>query len=268
VYLRSECASPTPPTRQPSANPSRVLPFPPFSDQTTDRRTTPPLRLPQPSAPISPVQEKKGSSAATVTIKYADARRGQVVLNVNADEVEEMARRYKAGPPRPARSINHRARTAGASSAATRMRAAIPFPPCLIAPRAQRPRSAWPLPPRARHPVLPRAQPARTLRGKLSSSPPLSAGKRIAEVLFLHGEKETRTVEKRSDLALGLHQTARRDPPRDETGAVRARTDRHSRSAIRRTTDRPRGSGRGGARLPPSGGQGRRPPKRRSSLSE
>jgi hypothetical protein len=29
--------------------------------------------------------------AATLTIKYADARRGQVVLDVNADEVEEIA---------------------------------------------------------------------------------------------------------------------------------------------------------------------------------
>jgi hypothetical protein len=31
--------------------------------------------------------------AATVTIKYADARRGQVVLDVNASEVEDLARR-------------------------------------------------------------------------------------------------------------------------------------------------------------------------------
>ncbi len=29
--------------------------------------------------------------AATVTIKYADARRGQVVLDVNADEVADLA---------------------------------------------------------------------------------------------------------------------------------------------------------------------------------
>jgi hypothetical protein len=29
--------------------------------------------------------------AATVTIKYADARRGQVVLDVNAGEVEDLA---------------------------------------------------------------------------------------------------------------------------------------------------------------------------------
>lgn len=31
------------------------------------------------------------SDGATVTIKYADARRGQVVLDVNASEVEELA---------------------------------------------------------------------------------------------------------------------------------------------------------------------------------
>lgn len=30
-------------------------------------------------------------NAATVTIRYADARRGQVVLDVNASEVEEWA---------------------------------------------------------------------------------------------------------------------------------------------------------------------------------
>ncbi len=29
--------------------------------------------------------------AATVTIKYADARRGQVVLDVNANEVDDLA---------------------------------------------------------------------------------------------------------------------------------------------------------------------------------
>lgn len=29
--------------------------------------------------------------AATVTIKYADARRGQVVLDVNADEISDLA---------------------------------------------------------------------------------------------------------------------------------------------------------------------------------
>jgi hypothetical protein len=31
--------------------------------------------------------------AATVTIKYTDARRGQVVLDVNADEVDDLAAR-------------------------------------------------------------------------------------------------------------------------------------------------------------------------------
>ncbi len=30
-------------------------------------------------------------NAATVTIRYADARRGQIVLDVNADEVADMA---------------------------------------------------------------------------------------------------------------------------------------------------------------------------------
>jgi tRNA U54 and U55 pseudouridine synthase Pus10 len=30
-------------------------------------------------------------NAAQVTIRYADARRGQVVLDVNADEVEDLA---------------------------------------------------------------------------------------------------------------------------------------------------------------------------------
>jgi hypothetical protein len=30
-------------------------------------------------------------NAATVTIKYTDARRGQVVLDVNADEVDDLA---------------------------------------------------------------------------------------------------------------------------------------------------------------------------------
>jgi hypothetical protein len=30
-------------------------------------------------------------NAATVTIRYADARRGQVVLDVNAKEVDELA---------------------------------------------------------------------------------------------------------------------------------------------------------------------------------
>lgn len=36
-------------------------------------------------------KEIDASDAATVTIKYADARRGQVVLDVNASEVEDMA---------------------------------------------------------------------------------------------------------------------------------------------------------------------------------
>ena len=35
-----------------------------------------------------PIDEK---DAATVTIRYADARRGQVVLDVNADDVTELA---------------------------------------------------------------------------------------------------------------------------------------------------------------------------------
>ena len=34
------------------------------------------------------IEEK---NAATLTIKYADARRGQVVLDVNAGEVEDIA---------------------------------------------------------------------------------------------------------------------------------------------------------------------------------
>jgi hypothetical protein len=32
-------------------------------------------------------------SGATVTIRYADARRGQVLLDVNADEVDDIARK-------------------------------------------------------------------------------------------------------------------------------------------------------------------------------
>jgi hypothetical protein len=36
------------------------------------------------------IEEGKG---AQVVIKYQDARRGQVVLDVNADEVEELARK-------------------------------------------------------------------------------------------------------------------------------------------------------------------------------
>jgi hypothetical protein len=35
-----------------------------------------------------PIDDK---NAATVTIKYADARRGQVVLDVNAAEVDDLA---------------------------------------------------------------------------------------------------------------------------------------------------------------------------------
>jgi hypothetical protein len=37
-----------------------------------------------------PIDEK---DAATLTIKYADARKGQVVLDVNADEVDDLARK-------------------------------------------------------------------------------------------------------------------------------------------------------------------------------
>ena len=36
----------------------------------------------------SQIDEK---NAATLTIKYADARRGQVVLDVNANEVDDLA---------------------------------------------------------------------------------------------------------------------------------------------------------------------------------
>jgi len=36
-------------------------------------------------------KEIEAKDAAKVTITYADARRGQVVLDVNADEVEELA---------------------------------------------------------------------------------------------------------------------------------------------------------------------------------
>jgi hypothetical protein len=38
-------------------------------------------------------KEISEGQAAQVVIKYADARRGQVVLDVNADEVEEWARK-------------------------------------------------------------------------------------------------------------------------------------------------------------------------------
>jgi hypothetical protein len=37
-----------------------------------------------------PIDEK---DSATVTIRYSDARRGQVVLDVNADEVADLAAR-------------------------------------------------------------------------------------------------------------------------------------------------------------------------------
>ena len=37
--------------------------------------------------------EIDADNAAVVTIRYADARRGQVVLDVNASEVEELARK-------------------------------------------------------------------------------------------------------------------------------------------------------------------------------
>jgi hypothetical protein len=36
-------------------------------------------------------QEIDDRNAATVTIRYSDARRGQVVLDVNADEVADLA---------------------------------------------------------------------------------------------------------------------------------------------------------------------------------
>jgi hypothetical protein len=38
------------------------------------------------------IEEKE---AATLTIRYADARRGQVVLDVNADEVADLAAKGK-----------------------------------------------------------------------------------------------------------------------------------------------------------------------------
>jgi hypothetical protein len=38
-------------------------------------------------------EEIREKDAAQVIIKYQDARRGQVVLDVNADEVEDLARR-------------------------------------------------------------------------------------------------------------------------------------------------------------------------------
>jgi hypothetical protein len=36
-------------------------------------------------------KELDPSDAATVTIRYSDARRGQIVLDVNASEVEDLA---------------------------------------------------------------------------------------------------------------------------------------------------------------------------------
>ncbi len=36
-------------------------------------------------------QEIDDRDAATVTIKYADARRGQVILDVNASEIDDLA---------------------------------------------------------------------------------------------------------------------------------------------------------------------------------
>jgi hypothetical protein len=38
-------------------------------------------------------EEIREKDAAQVVIKYQDARRGQVVLDVNADEVEDLARK-------------------------------------------------------------------------------------------------------------------------------------------------------------------------------
>jgi hypothetical protein len=38
--------------------------------------------------------------AATVTITYGDARRGRVVLDVNANEVEDLARKGRRGARR------------------------------------------------------------------------------------------------------------------------------------------------------------------------
>ena len=40
------------------------------------------------------------NNAATVTIRYSDARRGQVVLDVNAEEVDDLAEKgAKEGSP-------------------------------------------------------------------------------------------------------------------------------------------------------------------------
>jgi hypothetical protein len=38
-------------------------------------------------------KEIEDRNAATVTIRYSDARRGQVVIDVNADEVDDLARK-------------------------------------------------------------------------------------------------------------------------------------------------------------------------------
>ncbi|HZQ64986.1 MAG TPA: hypothetical protein VFA66_07155 [Gaiellaceae bacterium] len=38
-------------------------------------------------------EEIREKDAAQVTIKYNDARRGQVVLDVNAEEIEDLARK-------------------------------------------------------------------------------------------------------------------------------------------------------------------------------
>ena len=48
--------------------------------------------------------------AATVTITYNDARRGRVVLDVNADEIDDLARQGKRGARRGRRP---RVETAG-----------------------------------------------------------------------------------------------------------------------------------------------------------
>jgi DivIVA domain-containing protein len=42
-------------------------------------------------------QAMDAGDAATVTISYADSRRGQVVLNVLASEIDDLARRGKRG---------------------------------------------------------------------------------------------------------------------------------------------------------------------------
>ena len=42
---------------------------------------------------ISGTEIRDGQQSATVTIRYGDARRGQVVLDVLAEEVDELATR-------------------------------------------------------------------------------------------------------------------------------------------------------------------------------